>query len=84
MAYGDFKDLTRRTPSDKILYDKAFNIANNPKYDGYQHGLASMVYKLFDKITSGRTAKNENISNKELAEELNKPIIRNFKKRKVH
>ena len=84
MAYGDFKDLTRRTASDKILYDKAFNIANNPKYDGYQHGLASMVDKLFDKITSGRTVKNENISNKELAEELNKPIIRNFKKRKVH
>ena len=43
MAYG----LTRRTVSDKILHDKAFNIAKNPKYDGYQHGLASMVYKFF-------------------------------------
>ena len=43
MAYGDFKDLTRRTDSDKILCDKAFNIANNPKYDGYQRDLASMV-----------------------------------------
>ena len=49
MAYGDFKDLTRRTASDKILRDKAFNIANNPKYDWYQRGLASVVYKMFDK-----------------------------------
>ena len=44
MAYGDFKDLTRRTASDKILHDKTFNIAKNPKYDRYQHGLASMIY----------------------------------------
>ena len=43
MAYGDFKDLARRTASDKVLRDKAFNIAENPKYDGYQIGLASMV-----------------------------------------
>ena len=43
MTYGDFKDLKRRTTSDKILRDKAFNIAKNPKYDGYQRGLASMV-----------------------------------------
>ena len=49
MAYGDFKDLARRTASDKVLRDKAFNIAKNPKYDGYQRGLASMVYKFFDK-----------------------------------
>ena len=48
MAYGDFKDLTRRTASDKILRDKAFNIAKNPKYDGYQRGLSSIVYKFFD------------------------------------
>ena len=47
MAYGDFEDLARRTASDKTLRDKAFNIANNPKYDGRQRGLASMVYKLF-------------------------------------
>ena len=46
MAYGDFKDLTKRTVSDKILCDKAYK---NPKYDVYQPGLASMVYKLFDK-----------------------------------
>ena len=49
MAYGYFKDLTRRTTSDKILRDKTFNIPKNPKYDGYQRGLASMVYKCFDK-----------------------------------
>ena len=49
MVYGDFKDLKRRTASDKILRDKAFNIAKNPKYDEYQRGLASMVYKCFDK-----------------------------------
>ena len=50
MAYGDFKDLTKRTTSDKILRGKAFNIAKNPKskYHGYQRGLASKVYKLFD------------------------------------
>ena len=44
MVYGDFKDLTRTTASDKILCDKAFNIAKNLRYDGYQHGLNSMVY----------------------------------------
>ena len=49
MASGDFKDLKRRTASDKILRDKAFNIAKNSKYDGYQRGLASMVYTFFDK-----------------------------------
>ena len=49
MAYGDFKDLARRTASDKVLRDKAFNIAKNPRYDGYQWELASMVYKFFDK-----------------------------------
>ena len=59
------KDLTRRTTaSNKILRDKAFNITKNPKYDGYQGGLVSMVYKFLDKKTSGRTVKNENISNK--------------------
>ena len=57
MAYGDFKDLTRRTASDKILHGKAFNIAKNPKCDGYQRGLASMVYKFFDKKTSSGAVK---------------------------
>ena len=49
MAYGDFKDLSRRTASDKILREKAFNIAKNPKYNGYQRSLASIVYKFFHK-----------------------------------
>ena len=49
MAYGDVKDLTRRTASDKILRDKAFNVAKNPKYDGYQRGLSSMFYNFFIK-----------------------------------
>ena len=49
MAYGNFKDLTRRTASDKVLRDKAFKIASNLEYNGYQRGLASMVYKFFDK-----------------------------------
>ena len=53
MAYGDFKDLKKRTFSNKVLRDKAFNIAKSPKYDGYQRGLASMVYKYFDKESAG-------------------------------
>ena len=84
MAYGDFKDLNRRTTANKVLRDKAFNIAKSPKYDGYQRGLGSMVYKVFNKKTSGSGIKSENISNKQLAEELHKPIIRKFIKRKVH
>ena len=49
MGYGDFKGLTKRTAADKVLRDKAFNIAKGPKYDEYQRGLASMVYTFFDK-----------------------------------
>ena len=82
MAYGDFKDLKRRTFSDKVLRDNAFNIAKNPKYDGCQRGLASMVYKVFDKKSSGSGIANE--PNYQLADELHKPIIRNFKKRTVY
>ena len=59
MAYGDFKDLERRTSSDKVLRDITFNIAKNPKYDGYQRGLASMVYKCFDKKSKGSGVNNE-------------------------
>ena len=84
MTYGDFKKLNRRTADDKVLRDKASDFAKNPKYDVYQHGLASMVYKYFDKKSSGWTVKNEIISDKDLAEELHKPIIRKFEKRKVH
>ena len=76
MAYGDFKDLARRTASDIVLRDKTFDIAKNPKYDGYQRGLASMVYKFFDKKTCvGAIAISQN---EQLAEELHKPIIRKF------
>ena len=81
MAYGDFKDLEKRKASDKVLRDKAFNTAKNPKYDGYQRGLASMVYKFFDKKSaSNGVANNEIKQNLQLAEELHKPIIKNFKK----
>ena len=84
MAYGGFKSLTGKTVSDKTLCDKAFNIAKNPKYDGYQRSLASMVYKFLDKNSFGIGVKDENMSNKELAEKLYKPIIRKYKKRKVN
>ena len=77
MAYGDFKDLKRRTYSDKVLRDKAFNIAKNPKYDGYQRGLASMVYKFFDKKLKKSDVNIEVKHNEQLAKELHKPIIRN-------
>ena len=88
MAYGDFKDLKRRTASDKILRDKAFNIAKNLKYDGYQRGIASMVYKSFEKKSALLTdksathscinmhANNKFKQNHQLAEELHKPIIK--------
>ena len=85
MAHGDFKDLAKRSASDKVLRDKAFNIAKNPKYDGYQRGLASMVYKFCDKKSAGSGVTNNEIKqNLQLAEELHKPIIRNFKKRAVY
>ena len=86
MAYGDFKDLARRTSSDKVLRDEAFNIAKNPKYDGYQRGLASMVYNFFDKKSASGSgvANNEIKQNLQLAEELHKPITRNFKKRTLY
>ena len=84
MAYGDFKDLPIRTASDKILRDKAFNIAKNPKYEGYQRGLASMIYKFFDKKYTGRGVNIPLEFNEQLAEELHKPIIRKFEERKVY
>ena len=82
MAYGKTKDLVKRTQSDKVLKDKAFKIPSDPKYDGYQRGLASMVYKFFDKKSKGSGIINE--PNYQLANELHKPIIRKFKKRKVY
>ena len=65
------------------MHDKAFNIPKSSKYGGYQRGLPSMVYKFFGRNTSSGEIKNENMFNKELAEELHKPMIRKFKNRKV-
>ena len=79
-AYSDSKHLTKRTIADK---NRAFDIAKDPKYDGYQRGLASMVYKFFDSKVSGSGAKLIP-ENEQLANELHKPIIRKFEKRKVY
>ena len=59
MAYGDFKDFKSRTAADKVLKDKTFNIAKDPKYDGYQRGLASMVHQFYNRKTKGSDIKNE-------------------------
>ena len=77
MAYGDFTDFKKRTVDDKVLRDKAFNIAKDSRYDVYQIGLASMAYKFFDKKTAGSGIKSMP-QNEQLAEELHKPIIRKF------
>ena len=82
MAYDIAKDLVRRTQPDKVLKDKAYKITSDPKYEGYQRGLASMVYNCFDKKSSESGIINE--ANYQLADELHKPIIRKFKKRKVY
>ena len=92
MAHWYFKDLKRKTFSDKFLIGKAFNIAKNPKYDGYERGLTSMVYKFFDKKSasltdksvSGRGVNIEVTHNEQLAKESHKPIIRNIKIRTVY
>ena len=84
MAYGKTKDLVKRTQSDKVLKDKAFKIASDPKYDGYQRGLASIVYKLFDKKSAslnkskgnGIANKSANEPNYRLANELHNQIIK--------
>ena len=81
-AYADNKDLINRIKADKVLKDKAYNIASNPEYDGYQRGLASMVYKFFDKKSMGSGFVKD--SSLILADELHKPVIKKFKKRKVY
>ena len=87
-AYADHKDLINRTEADKVLRDKAYDIASNPKYDGYQRGLASMVYNFFDKKSMGtgfKKLKNTTKSNSSiLADELHQLIIKKFDKRKVY
>ena len=94
-AYADHKDLINRTEADKVLKDKAYDIASNPEYDGYQRGLASMVYKFFDKkatavpsakhvMGSGIKKDTTKSSSLILADELYKPIIKKFNNRKVY
>ena len=80
MAYGKSKDLAKRTQSDKVLRDKVFKIVSNPKYDGYQTGLASMIYKFFDKKSNGCGVDAE--PNYQLANELHRQIIRNSRNEK--
>ena len=81
-AYADHKDLINRTKSDKVLRDKAYDIASNPEYDGYQRGLASMVYKSFDKKSMGSGFVKD--SSLILADQLHKSAIKKFNKRKVY
>ena len=89
-AYANHKDIINRTEADKVLKDKAYDIARNPEYDGYQRGLASMVYKFFDKKSTGSgTAEPSSLeriatarSSSILADELHKPIIKKFNKKK--
>ena len=78
-AYSDSKDLAKGTISDKILKNRAYEIAGNRGYDGYQRALPSMGYKFFDKKAGSGISVNEN-----LAEELHKPVIKKFKKRKIY
>ena len=89
-AYADHKDLINRTKSDKVLRDKAYNFASNPEYDGYQseydgyQSLASMVYKFFDKKSMGSGINTTKPSSSILTDELHKPVIKKFEKRKVY
>ena len=87
-AYTGHKNLINRTEADKVLRDKAYDIASNPEYDGYQRGLGSMVYKSFDKKSTGSGFKKLKNTTKPsssiLDDELHKPIITKFKKRKAY
>ena len=81
-AYTDNEDLINRTKADKVLRDKAYSVASNPEYDGYQRGSASMVYKCFDKKSMGSGIAKP--SSLKLADEFHKPVIKKFNKRKVY
>ena len=78
-AYAKYKDSVNRKQSDITLKNKAYKIAVDPKIDGYQRSLAAIVYMFFNERTRG-----SGVNNNQLAEELHKPIIRNFKRRKVY
>ena len=82
MVYSNYNDLVKRTESEKVLRDKAFKIAIYPKYDGCERELESMVYKFFDKKSKGSGIKS--MSYQQLADELLKPTIRKFYRRKVY
>ena len=82
IAYGNPKELAKRTQSDKVLRDKTFKNANDPKYVGSQRRLASMVYKFFDKKSSGSGVDAE--PNYQLANKLHRQNYRNFKRQKVY
>ena len=81
MAHGKYKDLNKRTRSDKVLIDKVFEIASNLKYDDYQKTLVSIVYKFFDKKSTGAGIKS--MSNQQFANELHQLIIKKFKRIKI-
>ena len=98
-AYADHKDLINRTEADKVLRDKAYDIASNPEYGGCQRGLASMMYKFFDKRSTAEPTARSSLertgsgfkklkktarNSSILADERHKPIIRKFNKRKVY
>ena len=96
-AYADHKDLVNRTEADNVLGDKAYDIARNREYDGYQRGLVSMVYKFFDKKSTAepsakhvmgrgfkRLKNTTKLSSSILADKLHEPVIKKFEKRKVY
>ena len=80
-AYSDSKYLSNRTVADRILKDRANDIAIIPEYDGYQRGLANMVFKFFDKKTGSGVKASVN---EELAQELHKPVMKKPKRRKIY
>ena len=82
MANGDFKDLTKRKASDKMLHHKAFNIAKNLKYDGYQRGLVSMVYKFFDKNFLVVVLKMKISQTKNMLQNYTNQLLENSRKEK--
>ena len=87
MASNKFKDLEKGTQLDIVLKNKALKIASNPKCNGYERGLASMLYKFFDKKSKGSGLKENQgnfLQHSQLANKLHKPIIRKFRKRKVY
>ena len=92
MARGKYRDLTKKSQSDKVLRDKAFKIASNPEYDGYQRGLAFMVFKFFNRksasgsgvATLANKSAIKSMPNQRLANELHEPITRKILKRRVY